>query len=129
MDERATAPSGIAQLRKSSDQSRETQDGMNLDEFIFSDNVSMSADMSPSPDLRERQPPMVANAMASAIPIKMRNETAASFAPQSVPALQHRTHTRDEFGYVQRHIRKTSIDERRVCIFPALPNTLFFALF
>ncbi|OBT68458.1 hypothetical protein VE03_02941 [Pseudogymnoascus sp. 23342-1-I1] len=101
----ASAPSGIAQLRNSMCQGDESPDNMSIDEFIFS-NMASPTDMSP-PDLRDnnRQP----SAVASAIPIKMRKEPVAAFAPQSVPV----THPQDEFSYVQRHVRKTSIDERR----------------
>ncbi|KFZ04270.1 hypothetical protein V502_10279, partial [Pseudogymnoascus sp. VKM F-4520 (FW-2644)] len=101
----ASAPSGIAQLRNSMCQGDESpEDNMSIDEFIFS-NMASPTDMSP-PDLRDSRQP---SAVASAIPIKMRKEPAAAFAPQSVPVTQHQ----DEFSYVQRHVRKTSIDERR----------------
>jgi len=91
---------------------------MNLDEFIFSDNVSTPAGMSPSPELKKEKDvaPKASNAVASAIPIKMRKESTPISIPQSVPAQQHGIRNHDEFGYVQRHFRKTSIDERRVSI-------------
>ena len=112
----ASAPSGIAQLRKSSDINNDHSDPMNLDEFICSDNISTPAGMSPSPELKKDKDvaPKASNAVASAIPIKMRKESAPISIPQSVPAQQHSVRNRDEFGYVQRHFRKTSIDERRV---------------
>lgn len=112
------APSGIAQLRKSSDIHNDHSDPMNLDEFIFSDNVSTPAGMSPSPELKKEKDvaPKASNAVASAIPIKMRKESTPISIPQSVPAQQHGIRNHDEFGYVQRHFRKTSIDERRVSI-------------
>ncbi|OAF63019.1 hypothetical protein VC83_00164 [Pseudogymnoascus destructans] len=100
----ASAPSGIAQLRNSMHQGDESPDNMSIEEFIFS-NMASPTDMS-SPDLMDNRQPI---AVASAIPIKMRKEPAAAFAPQSVPVTQHQ----DEFSYVQRHVRKTSIDERR----------------
>jgi GATA-binding protein len=111
-----SAPSGIAQLRKSSDLNNDHPDHMNIDEFIFSDNISTPAGMSPSPELKKEKEtvPKAPNAVASAIPIKMRKESAPISIPQSVPAQQHGIRNYDEFGYVQRHIRKTSIDERRV---------------
>jgi GATA-binding protein, other eukaryote len=87
---------------------------MNLDEFIFSDNISTPAGMSPSPELKKEGAPKSTNAVASAIPIKLRKESAPISIPQSVPAQQHGVRNHDEFGYVQRHFRKTSIDERRV---------------
>jgi GATA-binding protein len=109
-----SAPSGIAQLRNSSDQSHENSDLMNLDDFIFSDNISTPSGMSPVPESKEKDGSKSSNAVASAIPIKMRKEPSATFVPQSVPVQQHRAQGKDEFGYVQRHVRKTSIDERRV---------------
>jgi hypothetical protein len=114
-----SAPSGIAQLRKTSDQNIEqvSADAMNLDEFIFSDNISTPAGFSPSPELEKKDHPRTSNSVASAIPIKMRKETVAAFVPQSVPVNQHGIRGNDEFDYVQRHVRKTSIDERRVSNF------------
>lgn len=100
---------------------------MNLDDFIFADSVStpMGIGFSPSPELSKKDisnSEKSSNAVASAIPIKMRKESAQFAIPQSVPVPQH-MRTNDEFNYVQRHVRKTSIDERRVCfrdIFPVM---------
>lgn len=118
------APSGIAQLRKSSDQTptapTESQDAMNLDDFIFSESISTPAGMgtSPSPELVKKESEKSSNAVASAIPIKMRKESSQFVIPQSVPVLHHNPRSNEEFNYVQRHVRKTSIDERRVsCCF------------
>lgn len=113
-----TAPSGIAQLRKTSDQTNggENADAMNIDDFIFSDNISTPAGlgMSPSPELAKKDPnEKLSNAVASAIPIKMRKESAQFAIPQSVPVPHHNPRSNEEFNYVQRHVRKTSIDERR----------------
>lgn len=96
----------------------EHPDAMNLDDFIFSENFSTPAGMSPPRELRDREE-NACNAVASAIPIKLRKEKepSASFVPQSVPIGQHGPRANKEFGYVQRHIRKTSIDERRVSRF------------
>jgi len=90
---------------------------MNLDDFIFADNISTPAGIgiSPSPELSKKEPEKSSNAVASAIPIKMRKESTAQFAvPQSVPVPHHNPRSNEEFNYVQRHVRKTSIDERRV---------------
>jgi GATA-binding protein len=118
------APSGIAQLRKSSDHTpaqTESQDPMNLDDFIFSDNISTPAGLgtSPSPELFKKESEKSSNATASAIPIKMRKESSQFAVPQTVPVPHHNPRSTEEFNYVQRHIRKTSIDERRVssCFF------------
>jgi GATA-binding protein len=115
------APSGIAQLRKSSDQTvtnamGDNSDAMNLDDFIFSDNISTPAGlgMSPSPELSKKDVEKTSNAVASAIPIKMRKESSQFTVPQSVPVPHHNPRSNEEFNYVQRHVRKTSIDERRV---------------
>lgn len=121
-----SAPSGIAQLRKTSDQNIENTDAMNLDDFVFSDLISTPAGMSPSPELKEKEPSKSTNAVASAIPIKMRKESSANFVPQSVPVPRHNAPNHDEFGYVQRHVRKTSIDERRVSPFLSWKSYLFF---
>jgi GATA-binding protein len=93
---------------------------MNLDDYIFSDNISTPAglDASPSPDLTKKELERSSNAVASAIPIKMRKESSQFAIPQSVPVSRHNPKLNDEFNYVQRHVRKTSIDERRVsCYF------------
>lgn len=110
------APSGIAQLRRSIDQQGQTQqaDSMNLDDFILPSSVGSPAGLSPSPS-NERTGP--SNATAPAIPIRKPNhpqelshlQLAHASAPPVPPTI-----TRDnEFGYIQRHVRKTSIDERR----------------
>ena len=89
---------------------------MNLDDFIFADNISTPAGLgnSPSPELSKKELEKTSNAVASAIPIKMRKESSQFAVPQSVPVPHHNPRSNDEFNYVQRHIRKTSIDERRV---------------
>lgn len=114
-------PSGIAQLRKTSDQTAtnatgDNADAMNLDDFIFSDNISTPAGLglSPSPELSKKDAEKNLNTTASAIPIKLRKESSQFAIPQSVPVPHHNPRNHDEFDYVQRHVRKTSIDERRV---------------
>lgn len=119
--QRANAPSGIAQLRQHEDENMQDSDNMNLDDFIFTDEMSTPPGNSPQQQHQQQPHQQQQNGrdnnqssavnMASAIPIKMRRETTnASFQPQSVPT-QHPV--QPEFGYVQRHVRKTSIDERR----------------
>ena len=87
---------------------------MNLDDFIDPENVATPAGLlaTPSPD-PSKPDPEPSHSVTSAIPIKTRKESAQGFGPQSVPVPPHQR-TRDEFGYVTRHARKTSIDERRV---------------
>ncbi|KAH8811482.1 hypothetical protein F5884DRAFT_276520 [Xylogone sp. PMI_703] len=134
-----SAPSGIAQLRKNSDLEKEKEkekererekeknsiDAMNFDDFIFAENISTPAGiaLSPSPEIGKKETEKTekpASTVASAIPIKMRKETGHQFAvPQSVPAHHHNPRSNEEFNYVQRHIRKTSVDERRTRKRPA----------
>ena len=119
-------PSGIAQLRKTSDLNLGQQvDPMNLDDFIFPENAP-STTMPPSAQnlamMRRRQQKQQQNGDASAhttaaaIPIKSRKHASSQPSiPQSVP-VAHPRH-QNEFGYVTRHHRKTSIDDRRVSPF------------
>lgn len=106
------APSGIAQLRKSSENNMSQSDAMNLDDFIFSDSAATPINF-PSPQAPERPDDKSAHSMA--IPIKSRKELSHHFVPQSVPVPAHHHHAQgNEFDYVNRHLRKTSIDDRRV---------------
>lgn len=114
------APSGIAQLRKASDQVPKQDQHMNLDDFIVPSSIGTPAGISPSPSTStvEADPPATANA-PSAIPIKqhqrLKNDDshlARASAPSVPPTDQSRG--QQEFGYVPRRVRKTSIDERRV---------------
>ena len=102
---------------------------MNIDDYIFADNISTPAGVgvSPPPDAsRNEMPEKQSHAVASAIPIKMRKESALSSIPQSVPVSHHNPRNNEEFNYVQRNIRKTSIDERRVSnYFLGIQTSLF----
>jgi GATA-binding protein len=113
-----SAPSGIAQLRQSVDRQAHTQsvqgDAMNLDDFIQPSSVGSPAGLLEESPNEMRAP---SHATAPAIPIRKPNQShdqnhalAHASAPP-VPPIVNREH---EFGYVQRHVRKTSIDERRV---------------
>lgn len=110
----ANAPSGIAQLRKTSDHNYLHTDPMNLDDFIFPENVATPAGLAatPSPDTSKQEGEKPAHTTAAAIPIKSRRSASQNFVPQSVPVPPHQRN-QDEFAYVTRHHRKTSIDERR----------------
>ncbi|KAJ4132913.1 Sodium- and chloride-dependent GABA transporter 1 [Fusarium falciforme] len=112
------SPSGIAQLRKYSENNMAQPDAMNLDDFIFSDNADTPINFS-SPQDSDRFDDRSGNSMASAIPIKSRKELSHHFVPQSVPAQPHQTNQGNEFNYVNRHLRKTSIDDRRTRKRPA----------
>lgn len=103
------APSGIARLRESGErQPSPNSDAMNIDDLIMPTSIATPS-FSPSP------PPPASNATASAIPIHARKDNQeaqhASFLPS---APQHNRPRNGEFDYVQRRLRKTSIDETRV---------------
>lgn len=89
---------------------------MNLDDFIFTDSISTPAGLglSPTPEPKKQAEKSSSN-VAAAIPIKTRKEPPQFAIPQSVPVPQQYPRNND-FNYVQRHVRKTSIDERRVRI-------------
>ncbi|KAH7116810.1 hypothetical protein B0J11DRAFT_552776 [Dendryphion nanum] len=111
-----SAPSGIAQLRKSVDDRAQTpqQDAMNMDEFIYASSVASPAGLPPSPSSNETR--AASNATAPAIPIRKTNQPQdqnLALAHASAPPVPPLITRENEFGYVQRHVRKTSIDERR----------------
>jgi len=92
---------------------------MNLDDFINNENVGTPAGLAltPTPETtRHIDDIRAAHTTASAIPIKSRRESAQHLVPQSVPVAVHHQRVQEEFGYIPRHPRKTSIDEtnRRV---------------
>lgn len=115
------APSGIAQLRKSSGYAPQSDniDHMNLDDFIVPSSIGTPAGISPAPSsIPEDLPSSAATAMSS-IPIKQQRrlqeeelQPARASAPSNPPSKKDRTG--GEFNYVPRHVRKTSVDERRV---------------
>lgn len=117
-----SAPSGIAQLRKSVDHTNTPQsEAMNLDDFIFPSSMTSPTVASSSPpeeEEEERGDPTPA--LAPGIPIKMRAQLQEQSHPQlppaSTPLPPEPRHRNNEFDYVQRRVRKTSIDERRVCV-------------
>lgn len=99
---------------------------MNIDDFIFADEGAVSVnDSSPQPPAasslsgpqtaairKNRSSKALA---AAAIPIKGRKGSTNQFVAQSVPVPPHHQRGQhDEFHYVPRHDRKTSIDDRRV---------------
>ncbi|KAK7740762.1 Sodium- and chloride-dependent GABA transporter 1 [Cytospora paraplurivora] len=81
----ANAPSGIAQLRKSSELNFSTSDPMNLDEFIVADNIATPTGIagSPSPDLTKQVEGRPIRRQMNAIPIKHRQASLPHFIPQS----------------------------------------------
>lgn len=91
-------------------------DEMNLDDFVLPDFANSPSGQDPS--------------MANAIPIKARKDYASyqhNFPAGSVPVTRDSKQAQ-EFGYVQKHVRKTSIDDRNVGLQPVdlLPTTLTF---
>ncbi len=89
---------------------------MNIDDFIVTDNVATPAGtaFTQSRDALKHAEERSSHSVTSAIPIKPRKEPSQHFVPQSVPAPASRQRVQEEFGYITRHPRKTSIDERRV---------------
>lgn len=89
---------------------------MNLDDFIFPSSVGSPAGLSPGPDLSTNEDAAPFNAIAPAIPIRkpnLANDHNLALARASAPSVPPTIHRENEFGYVHRHVRKTSIDERR----------------
>jgi len=129
-----TAPSGIAQqLRRSADQQAQVQqpqhehqpqpaqDAMNLDDFIFPSSVGSPAGLSPDPSNGAEGP---FNA-GLGVPIRKANQLNdhnLSLAHASAPPVPPQINRENEFGYVPRHVRKTSIDERRVSALSLRPS-------
>lgn len=116
--ETTSAPSGIARLRNSVDESSNAQDdAMNIDDYIFPSSIASPAGLSPSPPSESAlsSATSASTAMATAIPIKKSKHIQEQSHPNFPPSapLQDRMRS-NEFGYVQRRVRKTSIDETRV---------------
>lgn len=130
--QRANAPSGIAQLRQSAEAQSQSQsqphfpipanDHMNLDDFIVPSSIaSPISQPSPSASFDPSTTAVDAKATPTGIPIRRHQQlqeeaqddfVARASAPSVAPTAVNKT--TDEFGYIQRHVRKTSIDERRV---------------
>lgn len=113
---RKSAPSGIAQLRQSVDEQARTPqpDAMDyMDDFIYASSVGSPSGLPASPSNDTAAP---SHATAPAIPIRNPNQSHDQFslARASAPSVPPTVVREQEFGYVQRHVRKTSIDERRV---------------
>lgn len=92
---------------------------MNLDDFLIPSSIGSPAGVSPAPSTAAPELDLSSAATSvSAIPIKTQQRiqaeelSLARASAPSVPPIEHKGG--DEFSYVQRHVRKTSIDERRV---------------
>ena len=87
---------------------------MNLDDFIFPSSVGSPAGLSPDPSHGAEGP---FSAAGPGVPIRKANQLHdhnLSLAHASAPPVPPQINRENEFGYVPRHVRKTSIDERRV---------------
>lgn len=136
---RPNAPSGIAQLRQSSaasaasaastaaSQSPVSLDveaaasAMNLDDFLVPSSIGTPAGVS-SP----AGSGLEVEVLAAPRPPYINDEDALSLARASAPsAAVSAMAARREFDYVQRRVRKTSIDERRVSVLLRFGRCLF----
>jgi GATA-binding protein len=108
-------------------------DAMNLDDFIVPESVDSPSGVSASPSADKTDTstiePSSVHAVTSAIPIKNRKDQSsnhhtgslqAEIIPASFPHPAQDRRRETEFGYVQRRVRKTSVDERNVrLLFPS----------
>ncbi|KAL8949612.1 MAG: hypothetical protein Q9222_004297 [Ikaeria aurantiellina] len=103
-----------ARLRQSQDSTNNPDsESMNLDDYIFPNSVASPAGV-PSPPHPMHHDLTPTNAVASAIPIKVRKESEQTLQPDFIPSAPSQDRSRSrEFDYVQRRVRKTSIDETR----------------
>lgn len=99
---------------------------MNLDDFIVPSSIGTPAGISPAPSSIPEDLPSSAATTISSIPIKQQRRLqeedlpAARASAPSIPA--PKKDRSGEFNYVQRHVRKTSVDERRVSdTYPCIP--------
>lgn len=113
--------------------SRTTDDVDNLfmDDLTFtspSPGAQSSSGMAQSPGSDNL--PTSSHASAPAIAIKQRDKAAMANigAPSSAPQNHFDLNYGGEFGYVQRRVRKTSVDERRVSFFVSFIPSLISAL-
>ncbi|KAF2668942.1 hypothetical protein BT63DRAFT_413422 [Microthyrium microscopicum] len=117
-----SAPSGIAQLRKASDHQVPTlsssplvqtsDDPMNLDDFLVPNSIASPAGLSPSPSGEK----MLGS---TSIPIRKTSSQDQDYQLSRTAPINAPIRPGTDFGYVQRHVRKTSIDERRPLKRPA----------
>lgn len=110
----AARTSGLTQqIRNSVDQGRELQnDAMNLDDFIVPTSMASPAGLT-------SEAPMEDSMELTGIPINKRAKTptqAANMPPASMPKNAIARNRNGEFDYVQRRVRKTSIDDRSVSL-------------
>ncbi|EED15341.1 GATA transcriptional activator AreA [Talaromyces stipitatus ATCC 10500] len=118
----STTPSGIAQLRQASQSNNAAStsasaDFMNLDEFIVPSSIGSPSGIETLPATTDHNTATQPHSVApSGIPIKGRKDQNLSHGPlipASLPQPSQDLRRNDEFGYVQRRVRKTSVDERK----------------
>jgi GATA-binding protein len=87
---------------------------MNLDDFLVPTSIASPIGLSPSPSGEKMQGS--ATAGSTAIPIRKASSSMESdlHLSRTAPVVVPNAGKSMDFGYVQRHVRKTSIDERRV---------------
>lgn len=89
-------------------------DPMNLDDFIMPNSIASPAGLTPPTTESSAK----AAQKTSALPIKTKKDaqpsTSSTLIPGSVPQPLTRSGRLHEFDYVERRVRKTSVDERRV---------------
>lgn len=112
-----SGPSGIAlQLRDSIDKglSDPQGDAMNIDDFIVPSSVASPAGLAAEAPIETSN--QSRNTQPAGMPISRKNkpqQNAAAIPPAaSMPKNIHNKGRNGEFDYVQRRVRKTSIDER-----------------
>lgn len=119
---RKPAPSGIAQLRQASQgnnaaASAHSADFMNLDDFIVPSSIGSPAGIESPLATTDNNHAQTSSAVAPGIPIKARKDQHLSshnpLVPASLPHPSQDLRRNNEFGYVQRRVRKTSVDERK----------------
>jgi len=129
--QREQAPSGIAQqLQNSVDQGTldSQSDGLDLDDFIVPSSVASLAGLAaeaPTENLNNHS-----HAQTAGIPIatknKPRQRPSVPLPAASMPkTIQNKGRT-GEFDYVQRRVRKMSIDERSVSFYKRTSRTRTF---
>lgn len=87
---------------------------MNLDDFLVPNSIASPAGLTPPlTDTSAR-----GTIKSSALPIKTKKDahhtTPVTLIPNSVPQPLPQSRRTGEFAYVQRRVRKTSVDEKRV---------------
>lgn len=93
---------------------------MDLDDFLVPSSIGTPAGVSPDASTLPNESLTSTGSTVSAIPIKQGQrpqDDELQVSRASAPSMSAFEQGRpQEFGYVPRHVRKTSIDERRVSL-------------